>query len=149
MLYLRESVLSSGWILQKAKSDLTFNCDQLPIHLLPCSTISPVTDANILFKNVAEVLFTYSTNLSWPQAYNYKDNWDKAHYWATISSWGTPKLFLSIFPHLFLVGTCSCLCIQACPSLGFASLLPRERGRWRHCNRPWTGENVLKLALEK
>lgn len=83
---LHEAGLNSGWILQKAKSNLTFTYNQLPIQLFPCSTISPITDANIIFSNTVEVLLTYLTNLSWPQAYNYKDNWHKAHYWAMISS---------------------------------------------------------------
>lgn len=53
---------------------------------------------------------------------------------------------LPIFPHLLLAGTCSCLCIQACPSLGFASLVSRERGSWRHYNRPWTREKCSKVG---
>lgn len=46
---LHEAGLNSGWILQKAKSNLTFTCNQLPIQLFPCSTISPITDANTIF----------------------------------------------------------------------------------------------------
>jgi len=40
----------------------------------------------ISFKKGAELMFTCSTKLSWPQVYDYKHNWDVDHYWAAISS---------------------------------------------------------------
>lgn len=47
---------------------------------------------------------------------------------------------LPVLSHLLLVVTCSCLCIQACHSLGFVSFIPGERGRWRRSNTSWTEE---------
>lgn len=142
MLWLHKSVLNFPK-LWKSKSNLTFNCNQLPIQLFPSSKISPVTDV-VAFLKVWQKFYSH-TQLTWADLKNIITKIIGIR--LIIGQWYLPKALPNDFsPGLSSPSVGRYMFLLVYPSLSLPGLCQQERERWRHCNRPWTGEKCPKVS---
>lgn len=142
MLWLHKSVLNFPK-LWKSKSNLTFNCNQLPIQLFPSSKISPVTDV-VAFLKVWQKFYSH-TQLTRADLKNIITKIIGIR--LIIGQWYLPKALPNDFsPGLSSPSVGRYMFLLVYPSLSLPGLCQQERERWRHCNRPWTGEKCPKVS---